>query len=504
MIGLTVWQKILTFGLRNSGSTGAPFANAFCFLFLFSFLPPIFGQTLRNTVLGSAGDEVATSLALGPGDGSVFAAGMTNSSTAGAQLGWVARIDSLGDVLWQRQIALGTGFTAFVHVTSGGDPFRVVLSSSVYNGLPGAYDLQWWVLDAATGEVQGAWPASEDGWQIVVDAVEVGGVVWAAYQDYSVAPAAAMIRRIGVTNAGGVSWYGAWEVAANETWVDLSADELSGQTAGLSTRSDSTWAGTLRLWDESGIEAWSVPLPVDSTEWSGCSVSASGVLAVGTRTTSAGSRQAVVRVDPAGNVTLAQEISGSLNVEAEAIGWLDEVNFATVPFAENMGNGGGEVAVMVYNGFANWQGGATAGTGGREEIEAMLVEPATGVVWAAGRSNGFGAGDWDAWVIRSSENPLADAQEEVVFWSTEDWVLGVTEMGTGTGTGMASGGVYPNPCATGMRVEGMDGWELGAGTEVFDARGRKVRNWPASGVVDWGSGIYWVRGEGRVARLVVE
>ena len=159
MIGLTVWQKILTFGLRNSGSTGAPFANACCFLFLFLFLPPVFGQTLRNTVLGSAGDEVATSLALGPGDGSVFAAGMTNSSTAGAQLGWVARIDSLGDVLWQRQIALGTGFTAFVHVTSGADPLRGVLSSSVYHGLPAAYDLQWWVLDVATGDVTGAWPA---------------------------------------------------------------------------------------------------------------------------------------------------------------------------------------------------------------------------------------------------------------------------------------------------------------------------------------------------------
>jgi hypothetical protein len=427
---------------------------------------------------------------------------MTNSSTTGAQFGWVARIDSFGQVLWQRQISLGTGFTASVNVTSGGDPFRVVLSSSVYNGLPAAYDLQWWVLDPADGEVQGAWPASEDGWQITADAVELDGVVWAAYQNYAVAPAAAMIRRIGVTNAGGMSWYGAWEVAANETWVDLAADELSGQTAGLSTRSDSTWAGTLRLWDESGIEAWAVPLPMDSTEWTGCSVSASGVLAVGTRTTEAGSRQAVVRVDPAGNVTLAQEIGGSLNVEAEAIGWLDEVNFVAVPFAENLGNGGGEVAVMVYNGFANWQGGATAGTGGREEIEAMLVEPGTGVVWAAGRSNGFGAGDWDAWVIRTSENPLADAVEEVVLWAAEDWVLDVTEAGSGTGAG--TGGLYPNPCRTGMRVEGMAGWQLGPEVEVWDARGRKVGNWPASGLVDWGPGLYWVRGAGRIARLVVE
>jgi hypothetical protein len=157
---------------------------------------------------------------------------------------------------------------------------------------------------------------------------------------------------------------------------------------------------------------------------------------------------------------------------------------------------------MVYNGFANWQGGATAGTGGREEIEAMLVEPGTGVVWAAGRSNGFGAGDWDAWVIRTSENPLADAVEEVVLWAAEDWVLDVTEAGSGTGAG--TGGLYPNPCRTGMRVEGMAGWQLGPEVEVWDARGRKVGNWPASGLVDWGPGLYWVRGAGRIARLVVE
>lgn len=519
---MTVWQKILTFGARIAGSANdvcPPFHERskspsprearplsrraqLATLSLFLLSVPVSGQTLRNIVLGSAGDEVATSLALGPGDGSVFAAGMTNSSTTGAQFGWVARIDSLGQVLWQRQISLGTGFTASVNVTSGGDPFRVVLSSSVYNGLPAAYDLQWWVLDPADGEVQGAWPASEAGWQVTADAVELGGVVWTAYQNYAVAPAAAMIRRIGVTSMGGMSWFGALEVAVNETWVDLASDELSGQTTGLSIRSDSTWAGTLRLWDENGIEAWAVPLPMDSTEWAGCSVSASGALAVGTRTTSAGSRQAVVRVDPAGNVTLALEIGGSQNVEAEAIGWLDEVNFVAVPFAETMGNGGGEVAVMVYNGFANWQGGATAGTGGREEVEAMLVEPETGVVWAAGRSNGFGAGDWDGWVIRASESPLADAVEEVVLWSADDWVLAVTETEAGTGAG--TGRLYPNPCGTGMRVEGMDGWQVGPGAEVWDARGRKVGNWPASGVVDWGPGVYWVRGAGRIARLVVE
>lgn len=384
------------------------------------------GQTLNHTILGGSGSEDIASIVGGFDDGSVCVAGTTNSSTDAGQYAWMARIDSLGEVMWQQQVSLGSGFTAHAVASAGGSPYMLVLASTVYDGLPEAYDLHWWRLDPATGMVIGDWAVPETGWQIVED-VEVlsNGQIWTAYQDYGNATPAAAIRRISILT--GFSWYDTLSTGPGETWVQLASDVdgewIAGLTAVEGTESNPFGEGKLRLWNNEGDELWSATLPLDSSSWASCAVSPEGILVLGTRTSSIGQRQVVARYNLMGDLTLQMQMFGSADVVGRAIGWLNESDFVTLLNAEFLGFGGGESAVMVYNQFGNWQGGLPIGTPGRDEAGEVWVEPLTGVVWGAGRSNGYGAGDWDGWVFRSNENPLQNPTETVVYWNEGDWVM---------------------------------------------------------------------------------
>lgn len=413
----------------------------------------------------------------------------------------------MGQVMWQRQVALGSGFTATAEIAAGGDPLTLVLASTLYNGLPAAYDLHWWQLDLETGETLGDWPVVADGWQVLSDLEVLPDLTaWTAFEDYGDAPAAAKIRRLGLAN--GVSWSGEWTVAVDERWLDLSANAATGMAAGLTAfdAPDGGEGGRLRLWGADGDEVWSVTLPFDSTAWVGCSVSDQGeVIALGTRTTAAGGRQVVARYDAMGVLTLEMQIGGSADVAAQAVGWLDEADFVTFPFGEAFGLGGGESAVMVWNEFGNWQGGATAGTPGRDEAAAIWVEPETGVVWGAGRSNGWSeSGDWDAWVFRASENPLADPVEETVLWQGGDWVLSAGEVAAGR----AALAVVPNVWRAGVpMVPDIQGCAATEVVRLVDALGQTVHAAPLADfreVVVEGVGVYVLACGGSRTRIVVQ
>lgn len=477
------------------------------FLFPFFLFPLSFsGQTLRQTILGGPGHESTTSITGGTDDGSVFAAGTTNSSTTNEQFAWVARIDSMGEVMWQRQVSLGSGFTARAEIAAGGDPLELVLAATVYNGLPAAYDLHWWTLDPATGEMLGNWPAVVDGWQVLSEAIVLPNqTTWTAFQDYSDAPATAKIRRLNLSN--GLSWSGEWTVAEEEWWSDLTVHPSTGMVAGLTAfdEVDGLEGGRLRLWTAGGAEVWSVALPFDSTEWVGCSVSEDAeVIALGTRTTVEGGRQVVARYDAEGTLTLAMQIGGQNDVQAQAVGWLNGTDFVTFPFGESFGFGGGESAVMVWNDFGNWQGGVSVGTPARDEAMAIWVEPETGVVWGAGRTNGFSAdGDWDAWVFRSSENPMFDPVEETVLWQAGDWAM--TVAGAPQKPGLT---VVPNVWQAGeltsVQIEGCAATEV---VRLVDALGQTVHAAPLTGfreVVAGGAGVYVLACGSSSTRIVIQ
>lgn len=414
----------------------------------------------------------------------------------------------MGQVMWQRQVALGGGFTATAEIASGGDPLTLVLASTLYNGLPAAYDLHWWKLDPETGEMLGDWPAVENGWQVLSDVVlQPDLMAWTAYEDYADAPATAKIRRLGF-GAGGVSWSGEWSVGVDERWVDLTANSMTGMVAGLTDfdAPDGSEGGRLRLWEASGDEVWSVTLPFDSTAWVGCSVSENAeVIALGTRTTAAGGRQVVARYDAAGEVTLEMQIGGAADVASQAVGWLDATDFVTFPFGESFGFGGGESAVMVWNEFGNWQGGVTVGTPARDEAAAMWVEPATGVVWGAGRSNGFSAdGDWDAWVFRSSENPLSDPVEETVLWQAGDWVLSAGEVASGRAQLAVVPNVWRAGERTALKMEGCAATEV---VRLVDALGQTVHAAPFTDFQEVAvarAGMYVLVCGGSRTRIVVQ
>jgi hypothetical protein len=312
-------------------------------------------------------------------DGGLFAAGDTESYGAGVKDGWALKLSSSGDVEWQK--ALGGTSWDWVNaaaVTSDGD---YILAGDTRSFGIGVED-HWVVRLSPDGSV--VWDKTFGGSDIDnvygVSATSDGGCIVAGYKDF---------------NGGAVM---------GSVWVTR-----------LSTTGSVDWSKT---YDGSAADfGWSVR----STSDGGC------IVAAQTYSFGAGAYADawVLKLSSAGAVEWGEKFGGSTGHEyAYAACQASDGGYIVSGFTESVGAGGqdGWLTKLSATGEVEWQ--KALGGSGNDYLRALAATPDGGCI-AVGDTASFGAGGYDAWVVKLSSTGTVEWQKRF-GGSSNDYGYGVS------------------------------------------------------------------------------
>jgi len=307
-----------------------------------------------SRTFGNLGDDFAESVRQTL-DGGYVVAGSTESYGAGEEDVWLIKTDSDGNETWEKTFGGTSDDTGWsVQQTSDGG-YVIAGDTSSY----GAGERDAWLIktDSAGDKV---WdktfggPSFDDG--MSVQQTSDGGYVM----------------------AGGTSSYGAGE---GDVWLiktDSSGDKVW----------DETFGGT------SFDVAWSVQQTSDSGY----------VIAGFTESYGAGGEDVwLIKTDSDGNKVWDETFGGTSFDDGESVQQTSDGGYVIAGYTESYGAGGEDVWLIKTDSDGNKVWDKTFG-GTSDDVGWSVEQTSDGGYVIAGFTESYGAGEWDAWLIRTDSN----------------------------------------------------------------------------------------------------
>jgi uncharacterized delta-60 repeat protein len=307
------------------------------------------GVTWQKTY-GGTGDDEAYSVQQ-TSDGGYIVAGWTTSFGAGASDAWILKLNSTGDVTWQKTYG-GTGndYAYSIQQTSDGGYIVAGATNSF-----GAGEWDFWVLKLnSTGGVtwQKTYGGTNSDLAESVQQTSDGGYIVA-----------------GMTRSFGGGSYDIWVLKLNST-------------GGVSWQK--TYGGT------GDDEAYSVQQTSDGGY----------IVAGSTNSFGAGGYDFwVLKLNSTGGVTWQKTYGGTSNEFARSVRQTSDEGYIVVGGTSSFGAGGVDIWVLKLNstGGVSWQK-TYGGTG--DDMAYSVQQTSDGGYILPGTTNSFGAGGYDIWVLK--------------------------------------------------------------------------------------------------------
>jgi hypothetical protein len=360
---------------------------------------------------GDTGEDKAAAVLQAPGGGYVVA-GWTAFRVLGVDA-WMLGLDSSGNVLWARagggerddwaldlvQAADG-GFTAAGWTTSSG---MGILDTWVLGLDPGG-DIQWQKAYGGPGRnaVFSAHRAPDGGIVLGGETQDAEGLVFRPW-----------IMKL--HSGGAVAWQGTYGTFDTQSGMDVNRTEDGGTIAARWSHADPV-AGVgfilFRL-DSDGQLLWSRSYGASGLPTTVRSVSPAaggGFAAAGSGGFSLdrGADLWVMRLDGDGGILWQKVLGGTEDDSATSIRETPDGGFVVSGLTWSFGAGLSDLWVIRLDGSGNtvWQR-SYGGEG--EEGDSRIMPAADGGFVVASSTMSFGAGDWDAWVLKlSADGTISD------------------------------------------------------------------------------------------------
>ena len=325
---------------------------------------PSHAPATAETWIGAYGgrSEDITRTLVATADGGTTIAGETLSFGAGGYDAWVVKLDSVGDVRWQK--------------TYGGS--SADSASSIIATADGGY--------VVAGNTESFGAGDDDAWVLRLDA------------------------------AGNVLWQKVYGGRRYDITLSLVATADGGYAVAGYTESfgDSTDVWLLKL-DAGGNVQWQRTYGGSSTDWAFSLVATTGGYAIAGRTYSFadpnGGDLWVLKLDPAGDMQWQKTYGGSSLDQADSLIATTDGGYAVAGWTRSFGPGDADVWVLKLDpaGEVQWQ--KTYG-GQYDDWGHSLVATADGGYVVAGSTASFGNGADDVWVLK------LDARGNVLWQKT--------------------------------------------------------------------------------------
>ncbi|MDE2180437.1 MAG: hypothetical protein KGJ40_06280 [candidate division NC10 bacterium] len=349
---------------------------------------------------GGTGDDTATAIQQ-TADGGYIVAGTTISFGAGGDA-WVLKLDSSGNVTWQKTYG-GTGSDGANAIQQTADGGYIVAGWTTSFGA-GSYDA--WVLKLdSSGNV--TWQKTYGGSNLEIattiqQTADGGYIVAGSNSSFSSGNEDAWVLKL--DSSGNVTWqktYGGTGIDF-ATAIQQTADGgyiVAGRTD-LGASLNDAWV--LKL-DSSGTVTWQQSYGGAIYEWANAiQQTADGgyIVAGSTKSFGAGSYDVwVLKLDNSGTVTWQQTYGGTGDDRAYAIQQTADGGYIVAGHTSSFGAGGNDAWVLKLDssGTVTWQ----QTYGGVYTDEATAIQQTTdGGYIVAGHTSSFGAGGNDAWVLK--------------------------------------------------------------------------------------------------------
>ena len=344
-------------------------------------------------------------------DGGYIVAGYSNTYGAGNFDGWVVKLDADGNIVWQKTYGgLQSDLFYSVHQTSDGG---YIIGGQTSSFVAGSTDI--WILKLASdGAVE--WQKTYGGAQneYVADVrqtSDIGGYVVAGTTcSFGKGNCNAWILKL--NQDGSIAWqktYGGtgWEYAYSIRQTSDGGYIMAGETYSFSDDRGDAWIVKL---DDAGTVEWEKRYGVLGTQdyvLSAQLTSDGGYIAAG-MTKSFGASQGdawVIKLNSDGTVAWEKRYGDNSDeyayfvreVEAPGSGYI------VAGRTNSFGQGGYDAWLLklATDGTIEWQ--KTYGSGASEEVESISNTSDSGYI-VAGRTNSFGAGNGDAWILKLDAN----------------------------------------------------------------------------------------------------
>ena len=351
---------------------------------------------------GGSGKEVASSIQQTT-DGGYIVAGITNSFGAGNQDVWVLKLGVSGNIQWEKTYGGSGDEEAYsIQQTSEGG-YIVVGSTDSF----GAGKKDAWVLKLdVSGNVQWqkTYGGSGDDEAFYIQETSEGGYVVAGSTDsFGAGKKDVWVLKLDVS--GNVQWQKTYGGSGDDEAFYIQETSEGGYVVAGST--DSFGAGKKDVWvlklDVSGNVQWQKTYggSGDEEAYSIQQTSEGGYIVAGS-TDSYGNQKEdawLLKLDVDGNIEWQMVYGGSGDDKAYSIQQVLDGGYILAGSTDSYGAGGKNAWVLKLdqNGYIQWQ--KTYGGSGDEEA-GFIQQTLDGGYVVAGWSNSFGAGDFDAWLLK--------------------------------------------------------------------------------------------------------
>ncbi|MCL6449850.1 MAG: hypothetical protein K6T75_00955 [Acetobacteraceae bacterium] len=352
---------------------------------------------------GGPASDCATGLQPAP-DGGYVLAGWTDSRGSGSDDAWLIKTDAGGREVWSRTFggAGSDGASAVAATRDGG----CLLAGGTESSGSGGKDA-WLIKTDPTGRE--VWSRTLGGagkdWAYCALEAPDGGYLVAGYTESS-------------GNGGSDAWLLRTDPAGNEVWsrtfggpgwdwlnwVEPATDGgyiLAGRTESFGAGDGDAWVIKI---DTAGREAWSRTFggPRDDRAWCVRPLAGGGCIVAGcTESTGAGGADAwLIKLDSSGKEVWSRTFGGPEDDEANSVQPTADGGYVVAGYTRSFGAGEADAWLIStdVNGRQIWS--RTFGGTGEDRAWAVLVAADGGFV-LAGETQSFGAGDGDAWLIKT-------------------------------------------------------------------------------------------------------
>jgi len=328
------------------------FAHTMLFILLLMPFPVLATEWAKT--YGGSGSEDARSIQQ-TADGGYIVAGSTASSGAGSSDAWVLKLNSNGNVTWQKTYGgSDNDYALFIQQTADGGYIVV-------------------------GQTESFGAGSRDAWVLKLD------------------------------SNGNVTWQKTYGGSGNEYGYSIQQTPDGGYIVAWGTASFG--AGLRDAWvlklDSNGNVTWQKAYGGSGYDFAGSiqQTADGGYIVEGYADSfGAGSYDAwVLKLDSNGNVTWQKTYGGSGSEVANSIQQTADGGYIVVGQTDSFGAGSYDAWVLKLdsNGNVTWQ--KTYGGSGSEDAHS-IKQPADGGYMVAGATDSFGAGSSDAWVLKLDSN----------------------------------------------------------------------------------------------------
>ncbi|UCF80664.1 MAG: thrombospondin type 3 repeat-containing protein [Acidobacteriota bacterium] len=441
-----------------------------CALLLFFISHTAFAQTWARTYGGDGEDRsqfiehTADGGYIVTGGAASFGAGESDGQTSDSDFvggepsdGWILKLDAWGDVEWEKTYG-GKKIEWFNVIGQTSDGGFIVIGPNYTLG-PGYVD--WWLLKLdASGDIEwqklyGAASSDNEGPHFIRQTAD-GGYIATGFRTYQ----SAGFQDFWVMKldaSGDIEWEKTYGGAKAELAFPIQQTKDGGYIVTGKTRSFG--AGTVDVWvlklDASGKVQWQKAYGGINFEESKsvCQTSDGGyAVAGGTMSFGAGSHDFwVLKLYPSGDIEWEKTYGGTEEDIAHCVWQTTDGGLVVAGRTQSFGGGWWDAWVLKLDasGKVQWQ----KAYGGPGEEHARTVEQTSdGGFVVAGHTTSFGVGECDWWVLKLDAN--GDIDPSSCTFITDTAVKGVDSSAVITKTSVK--GVDSSASVTGSPVKGVD------------------------------------------------